>query len=74
VLEDIYDSVVELPGSTPTRILIAEEAQHYLDKLVSDDINDEVLLADLSLAYRRVADVQGRPSSANLGESAKARQ
>ena len=72
VLEDIYDSVVELPGSTPTRILIAEEAQHYLDKLVSDDINDEVLLADLSLAYRRVADVQGRPSSANLGESAKA--
>ena len=72
VLGDIYDSVVELPGSTPTRQLIAEEAQHYLDKLASDDIQDEALLADLSLAYRRIADVQGRPSSANLGDSAKA--
>jgi len=71
VLEDIYDSVVELPGSTPTRQLIAKEAQHYLDRLAQDDISDDELLADLSLAYRRIADVQGRPSSANLGETAK---
>ena len=72
VLGDIYNSVAELPGSTPTRQLIAEEAQHYLDKLASEQLNDEALLADLSLAYRRIADVQGRPNSANLGQSERA--
>ena len=72
VIGDIYNSVAELPGSTPTRQLIAKEAQHYLDKLAGEQLSDETLLADLSLAYRRIADVQGRPSSANLGQSDKA--
>lgn len=72
VLGDIYNSVAELPGSTPTRQLIAQEAQHYLDKLAGENLSDEALLADLSLAYRRIADVQGRPNSANLGQSEKA--
>lgn len=72
VIGDIYDSVAELSGSRPTRQLIAEEAQHYLDKLASDDLRDEELLADLSLAYRRIADVQGGVLDANLGQSANA--
>ena len=72
VIGDIYNSVAELPGSTPTKQLIAQEAQHYLDKLASEELSDEALLADLSLAYRRIADVQGRPTSANLGQSKEA--
>lgn len=72
VIGDIYDSVADLPGSIATRRLIALEAQHYLDKLASEDLDDVALLADLSLAYSRIADVQGRPSSANLGQSALA--
>lgn len=72
VIGDIYNSVADLPGSMSTRRLIAQEAQHYLDKLASEGLDDVTLLADLSLAYRRIADVQGRPSSANLGQSALA--
>lgn len=68
VIGDIYDSVANLPGSTPTRRLIAQEAQYYLDKLASEELDDVALLADLAVAYRRVADVQGRPTSANLGQ------
>lgn len=72
VIGDIYNSVAELPGSIATRRLIALESQHYLDKLASDDLSDVTLLSNLSLAYGRIADVQGRPSSANLGQSALA--
>lgn len=72
VIGDIYNSVADLPGSMSTRRLIAQEAQHYLDKLASEGLDDVTLLADLSLAYSRIADVQGRPSSANLGQSALA--
>ncbi|MFK7915487.1 MAG: protein kinase [Pseudomonadales bacterium] len=72
VIGEVYNSVADLPGSITTRRLIAQEAQHYLDKLASQELDDVALLADLSLAYSRIADVQGRPSSANLGQSALA--
>lgn len=69
VIGDIYDTVSDLPGSTPTRELITNEAQRYLDKLAEQDLTDDQLLTDLALAYRRIADVQGWPSNANLGDS-----
>lgn len=72
VLGDIYDSVADLPGSTPTRKLMADEAQHYLDRLASSGFNNPQLRRDLALAYKRLADVQGLPTNANLGESANA--
>ena len=72
VLGEIYDSVSDLPGSTPTRRLIAQEAQHYLDRLANSGIDDVQLQQDLALAYKRLADVQGLPTNANLGDSVAA--
>ena len=76
VLGDIYDSVADLPGSTDARRQISGAAQLYLDRLVGSDpalaakrLDNDALLADLALAYKRLADVQGLPSNANLGES-----
>ncbi len=79
VLGDVYDSVADLPGSTDARSEITQAAQRYLDKLVGTDptlagrrLHDDELLADLALAYKRLADVQGLPTGANLGESTPA--
>ncbi len=78
VLGDVYDSIVDLPGSTKARSEITRAAQHYLDKLVGSDMTlarrhlDDELMTDLALAYRRLGEVQGDPTKANLGESALA--
>lgn len=78
VLGDVFDSIVDLPGSTEARSEITKAAQHYLDKLVGSDMTlarrrlDDELLADLALAYRRLGEVQGDPTKANLGQSALA--
>ncbi|MFK7886337.1 MAG: protein kinase [Gammaproteobacteria bacterium] len=76
VLGDVYDSIANLPGSTDARREITQAAQHYLDKLAGSDmtlvrqrLKDDQLLQDLALAYRRLGDVQGDPTNANLGES-----
>ena len=79
VLGDVYDSVANLPGSTDARSEITLAAQRYLDKLVGSDpalagrrLHDDDLLADMALAYKRLADVQGLPTGANLGQSTSA--
>ena len=79
VLGEIYDSVTDLPGSTQARHEITSAAQIYLDRLVGSDptlaskrLGNDALLADLALAYKRLADVQGLPTNANLGESSPA--
>ncbi|MEO1576358.1 MAG: serine/threonine-protein kinase, partial [Pseudomonadota bacterium] len=79
VLGDVYDSVTDLPGSTDARRQITAAAQQYLDRLAGADpgqarkqLRDDSLLADLALAYKRLADVQGLPTNANLGESVPA--
>lgn len=79
VLGDVYDSVADLPGSTDARRQITSAAQRYLDRLAGSDpsrarqqLRNDALLADLALAYKRLADVQGLPTNANLGESVPA--
>lgn len=79
VLGDVYDSVADLPGSTDARRQITAAAQQYLDRLAGNDpaqarkqLRNDSLLADLALAYKRLADVQGLPTNANLGESVPA--
>jgi tetratricopeptide (TPR) repeat protein len=69
MMGDIYDSVADLPGATTARELITNEAQHYLDRLAQDAQGDLQLGVDLALAFKRIADVQGLPSNANLGRT-----
>lgn len=64
---DIYDNIAELPGSTPSREIIVERALVYLDQLASNTTPDESLHLYLAEAYRKIGDVQGNPTNANLG-------
>lgn len=68
VIYDVHDEIAELPGATVARQLITREALHYLDRLARDAGRDRELWRDLSMAYKRLGDVLGNPTNANLGD------
>jgi len=68
-LFEFHDAIRDLPGSTPARELVVERALEYLDKLVVESEDDPSLQLELAEAYRRVGDVQGNPTNANLGRT-----
>ena len=73
-LFEFYDQVSPLPGSTKVRASIVETARKYLDGLSKEAGNDKGLILELAQAYQRLGDVQGRTSSANLGQVDEARR
>ena len=73
VIFDMHDAIVGLPGSTEARKLLVSGALEYLDGLAREAGGDRDLQRELANAYERVADVQGRPNAANLGDPPGAR-
>ena len=69
---EVHDSIRDLPGATPARQLIVNRALEYLDGLSKEAGGDVSLQREVSAAYERVADVQGNPYVANLGDAAGA--
>lgn len=69
LLFEIHDSIENLPGSVPARKLLVERALQYLDSLNRESNGDPSLQRELASAYARIADVQGYPFSANLGDT-----
>ena len=69
VLFELHDAIAELPGSTSARDLLVQRSLEYLDRLAQDAASDTALLVELATAYRRVGDVQGNPTNANLGQT-----
>lgn len=74
LLFNVYDSIRNLPGSTPARRIVADSALHYLDTLSPESAGSPDLERELATAYERVGDVQGNPYFANLGDIAGAIQ
>jgi serine/threonine protein kinase len=74
LLFDVYDSIQNLPGSTPARRIVADRALHYLDTLSQESAGSPDLERELATAYERVGDVQANPFFANLGDTAGAIQ
>ena len=67
-LFDFHDAIASLPGSTQARALVVTKAQQYLDSLAKEAQGDRALQEELAAAYDKVGDVQGNPSTANLGD------
>jgi serine/threonine protein kinase len=57
---EFHDSIVDLPGSTPARLLVVNRALDYLDRLSKDSADNPSLQVELAAAYQRVGDVQGQ--------------
>jgi non-specific serine/threonine protein kinase/serine/threonine-protein kinase len=71
-LFEFHDAIVDLPGSTPARELIATRALEYLDELAQDAEEHPVLPIELAQAYHRVGDALGNPTNPNLGHTERA--
>ncbi len=69
---EIHDAIANLPGSTPARNLLVKRAMEYLDSLSKEAGDDPALQSELATAYQKMADVQGNPFYANLGDTAGA--
>ena len=70
LLTDIHDSIANLPGTAAARKTIVSTSLNYLDSLATESGGDASLQRDLIGAYERVADIQGRPGTENLGDTA----
>jgi non-specific serine/threonine protein kinase/serine/threonine-protein kinase len=68
VLFKYHDGIEKLPGSTPVRQMLVQDALEYLDNLSKESGNDAGLQREIAAAYQKVGDVQGNPSSGNLGD------
>ena len=66
---DIHDAISPLPGSTPARKLVVEQALGYLRELGDEPTRDPMLRVQLAAGYRKVGDSQGRPNTQNLADS-----
>lgn len=69
---DVDDAIASLPGSTPARKLLVENALKYLDTLAKESKGDLGLERELAGAYDKLGDVQGNPFRPNLGDTAAA--
>ena len=69
LLFEVYDAVGDQPGTTKARAIIAARAQQYLDALSRDRSSDTGLRRELATAYLKLADIQGQPFAANLGDT-----
>lgn len=67
VLFDYHDHIAKLPGSTPIRQKMIQDALRYLDNLSSESGGDIDLQRELAAAYEKIGDVLGNPYDANLG-------
>ncbi len=57
-----------LPGSTAARQELVTLALEYLNSLSKEASTDRELQRELAAAYEKVGDVQGNPSSPNIGD------
>jgi eukaryotic-like serine/threonine-protein kinase len=71
-LFDFHDSIADLNGATKAREMVVKKAQEYLDRLAQEAGDDRELLWELSTAYLKLGDVQGRPGFSRTGDTAAA--
>ena len=65
----IHDAVAPLPGSTPVRRTIVDEALAYLERLERESGADDVTLRlEMAAAYRKIGAILGDPQRPNLGD------
>jgi len=72
VLFDLHGALENVPGAMPARRLLVDTALRYLDDLAAEAGNEPALLEELSVAYERVAEIQGMPGWPSEGRTGDA--
>ncbi len=69
LLFDYHDAIKDLPGATPVRARLVQDALKYLDSLAKESAGEPALQSELATAYERVGNIQGGTMFANLGDT-----
>ncbi len=69
MLFDLFDRLESVPGSTAVRRDLAAAAQRYLDSLRASAGDNQDLAVEAAAGYSRLAEVQGSPTTAHLGDT-----
>ncbi len=72
VLFDLHGALENVPGAMPARRLLVDTALRYLDDLAAEAGDEPALLEELSVAYERVAEIQGMPGWPSEGRTGDA--
>lgn len=67
-ISDLTEKLQQVPDSTEMQASLFRSTLNYLEKLKQGSGDDPRLVLKLSKAYERVGDLEGSPSSANLGK------
>jgi eukaryotic-like serine/threonine-protein kinase len=73
LMVEVHEAIRTLPGSTPARKLLVQNALTYLQQLGSEARDDAALQIELAGGYRQIGDIQGRPFTPNIGDPAGAK-
>ena len=73
LLYTLYDQLERQPGALPLRREVAATAQHYLDRLSGSAWAGPAVRVEAAEGLLRLAQVQGSPLGANLGQPERAR-
>ncbi|WP_292933540.1 serine/threonine-protein kinase [Novosphingobium sp. PASSN1] len=73
LLYTLYDQLERQPGSLELRREVAQTAQHYLDRLAESTWAGPAVRIEAAEGLLRLAEVQGSPLGANLGQPERAR-
>ena len=73
LLYTLYDQLERQPGALPLRREVAATAQHYLDRLAGSRWAGPAVRIEAAEGLLRLAQVQGSPLGANLGQPERAR-
>jgi eukaryotic-like serine/threonine-protein kinase len=65
---DVHLAILNVPGATKARKLLVDKAVDYLQRVSVDLPDDASVRFDVANAYRKLADIQGKPFAANLGD------
>lgn len=68
MLFELDEQLDTVPGTTPVRRAVVARGQQYLDALAVTARSDRGLQREVAVGMRRLAEVQGVPGRANLGE------
>lgn len=72
IMFDFHDEVAKLEGSTLAREKLVNTALGYLDALNATPGASDALKLEIASGYKRLSDVTGNPSYANLGRRKEA--
>ncbi len=72
MLFDLHEELRRIPGTSGTRLMLAEQGEQYLQRLAADPAAPADVTREVAVAYRKLGAVLGVPGEGTVGRTAEA--